>query len=173
MSKESENFTLEEKTKIALEAASGNGGTIANLAEKYDVTPEEIEKWMRETGVENVSEEEDEIDDDETVSISATDDFAKDYDFGATEDKLNYSRLFFWSIFGTAVILIFIVAIMNVYEYTIQSVGQVNSESSQYYDIEQLQENDLERLNSFGVVNLDEGIYRVPIDSAIVNMTEE
>lgn len=171
MSNDSKNFTPDEKARIAREAASGDPGKKINLAEKHNVTVEEIESWMRETGVGDVSTEK--IDDQESVSVSATEEFANDYEYGATPDNLNYNRLFFWSIFGTAVILIFIIAIFNVYEFTFQGIGQQTAESSQFYDINELRENDRERLNSFGVVDLEEGIYRIPIDSAIANMAEE
>lgn len=171
MSNDSKKFTLEEKTKIALEAASGDRGKLINLAEKHDVTVEEIEEWIRETGVTNVTPTD--ADDQESVSIVATDQFAEDYEFGATPDNLNYSRLFFWSIFGTAVILLFIVAVFNVYDYTYDGVQQQNAEQSTYYDVDQLEASSTEQLNSFGVVNLEEGIYRIPIDSAITKIAEE
>lgn len=171
MSNDSKNFTPEEKKKIALEAASGDQGTLANLAEKHEVSVEEIKRWMRETGVDDVNNKN--IDDRESVSVSATEEFAHDYEFGATPDHLNYRRLFFWSIFGTAVVLIFIIAVFNVYEYTFQGIGQQSSESSQYYEVNELRENDQEQLNSFGVVDLEEGVYHIPIDSAIAKMAEE
>lgn len=171
MSNNSKKFTLEEKTKIALEAASGDRGTMINLAEKHDVTVEEIEEWIRETGVTNVTSTD--ADDQESVSIVATNQFAKDYEFGATPDNLNYSRLFFWSIFGTVVILLFIIAVFNVYDYTYDGVMQQNAEQSMYYDIDQQEASSTEQLNSFGVVNLEEGIYRIPIDSAITKIAEE
>ncbi|WP_340103644.1 hypothetical protein [Rhodohalobacter sp. 8-1] len=171
MSNDSKKFTLDEKTKIALEAASGDRGTIINLAEKHDVTVEEIEEWIRETGVTNVTSPD--ADDQESVSILATEEFASDYEFGATPDKLNYSRLFFWTIFGTAVILLFIVAVFNVYDYTYDGVIQRNAEESMYYEIDQLEASSTEELNSFGVVNLEEGIYRIPIDSAITKIAQE
>lgn len=171
MSNDSKNFTLDEKTKIALEAASGDRGKMINLAEKHDVTVEEIEEWMRETGVTNVTSTD--ADDQESVSIFATEEFANDYEFGATPDKLNYSRLFFWSIFGTAVILLFIIAVVNVYDYTLDSVMQQSAERSMYYEIDQLEASATEQLNSFGVVDLEEGIYRIPIDSAITEIAQE
>lgn len=171
MSNDSKKFTLEEKTKIALEAASGDRGKMINLAEKHDVTVEEIEKWIRETGVTNV--EPTRAEDEESLSIIATDEFASDYEFGATPDKLNYNRLFFWTIFGTSVILLFIVSIFYVYDYSFQNTGQQSAESSQYYNINQLQETSRERLNSFGVVDLEEGVYRMPIDSAITRIVQD
>ena len=42
-----------------------------------------------------------------------------------------------------------------------------------YYDIDELETSSTEQLNSFGVVNPDEGIYRIPIDSAITKIAEE
>lgn len=171
MSNDSKNFTFDEKTKIALKAASGDRGTIINLAEKHDVSVEEIEEWIRETGITNVKSPD--ADDHESVSILATEEFANDYEFGATPDKLNYSRLFFWTIFGTAVILLFIVAVFNVYDYTYDGVIQRNAEESMYYEIDQLEASSTEELNSFGVVNLEEGIYRIPIDSAITKIAQE
>jgi hypothetical protein len=171
MSKDSEKFTLEQKTKIALEASSGDRGKMINLAEKYNVTVDEIEKWMYETGVTNVTSTD--TDDKESFSIIATKDFASDYEFGATPDKLNYKRLFFWTTFGTAVLLLFVVAVFNVYQYTYDGVMQDSAELSRYYDIEQLESSSTEQLNSFGVVDLEEGIYRIPIDSAITKIVEE
>ena len=171
MSNDSKKFTAEEKKKIALEAASADRGTMINLAEKHDVTVEEIEDWIRDSGVTNVTPTD--AEDEETVSIISTKQFAKDYEFGATPDNLNYSRLFFWSIFGTAVILLFIAAIFNVYDYTYDGVMQRNAEQSMYYEINQQKASNTEQLNSFGVVNLEEGIYRIPIDSAITIIAEE
>ena len=171
MSNDSKKFTLEEKTRIALEAASGDRGKMINLAEKHNVSVEEIENWIRETGVSNVTSPE--ADDEESVSIVATEEFAKDYEFGATPDNLNYKRLFFWTTFGTVVILLFVVAVYNVYQYTYDGVMQENAERSQYYDIDELQNEATDQLNSFGVVNMEEEIYRIPIDSAISRMVEE
>lgn len=171
MSNDSKKFTTEEKTRIALEAASGDRGKMINLAEKHDVTVEEIKEWMRETGVTNVTSTD--ADDQESVSIIATEKFANDYEFGATPDTHNYKRLFFWSIFGTSVILLFIIAIFNVYEYTYDGVIQQSSEQSMYYEIDQLEASSTEQLNSFGVVNPEEGIYRIPIDSAITKIAQE
>lgn len=171
MSNDSKKFTLEEKTKIALEAASGDRGKMINLAEKHDVSVEKIEEWIRETGVSDVKKTD--ADEEESLSIIATEDFAKDYEFGATPDNLNYSRLFFWSIFGTVVILLFIVAVFNVYDYTYDGVNQQSAETSLYYDIDQLEASSTEQLNSFGVVNPEEGIYSIPIDSAITKIAQE
>ncbi|HKL16338.1 MAG TPA: hypothetical protein VJ915_11920, partial [Balneolaceae bacterium] len=66
-----------------------------------------------------------------------------------------------------------IIAVFNVYDYTYDGVQQQNAERSLYYDIDQQQASSREHLNSFGIVNPDEGIYRIPIDSAITKIAEE
>lgn len=164
MSNEPKKFTLEEKTKIALEASSGS---VEEVAEKYGVDPQQVNDWIRETSVSSVSDEADEV---EEVTLETTDEFGQSYDAGVTPDKLNYGRLTFWSVFGSAVILLMILSIYFVYEYSFQSIDQQRSSESIYYDIRDLQERDRVKLDSFGVVSLDDGIYHMPIDSAIARI---
>jgi hypothetical protein len=97
----------------------------------------------------------------------------KSVEYGATFDKLNYPRLAFWSVFGTATIVIFIVAIMYIYDYTRSSTAQDGAQRSQFYNIEEIQQRDRTKLDTFGVVDPDEGIYRIPIDSAITLIANE
>jgi len=178
MSKESEEykdpkeFRAEEKVAIVEEAIAAGKENVKEIAEKYELDPEILETWIRDKDVTYIDEP-DHLKDDETVGLQVTDDFANDYEYGVTPDKLNYKTLFFWSIFGTAVIVLFIVSIFYVYDYTFQSFGQQGAETSLYYDINQLQENDRIKLSSFGVVDLDEGVYRMPIDSAISRLAED
>ena len=167
MSNESKKYTLEEKTKIALEASSGS---IEEVAEKYKVEPQQVKEWIRETGVSSVSKP---VEEDEEVTLETTDAFAESFDAGVTPDKLNYGRLTFWSVFGTAVILLMIVSIYYVYEYTFQSKDQQRGAESIYYDISDLKERERVRLDSFGVVSLDDGIYHMPIDSAIARIAAD
>lgn len=172
MSNESKKYSLEEKTKIALEAVSGKEGTIEEIAEKYNVSSDDIQKWIDETGVKNPKTAE-EIEDEFSVTLDSTEEFAQNAEYGVTPDKLNYGRLTFWSVFGTLVILLFIVAIMFTYEYTFQGSERQASEQSQFYDINELQERERMKLSSFGVVDLEEGVYRIPIDSAISRIARD
>ena len=167
MSNESKKYSLDEKTKIALEASSGS---VEETAGKYGLKVSEVEEFMRETGVESVKTEVEESDD---VTLEVTDDFANSYEFGVTPDKLNYGRLTFWSVFGTAVILLMIISIMYVYDYSFQSIDQQRSAESVYYDITEQKERDRVRLDSFGVVDLEEGVYHIPIDSAIARIATD
>lgn len=160
MSKKPTNFTESEKLKIATSAADGGETAVNALATEHNISEDEIKSWVRDLKAGNVT-------DDDEVTLDVTDNFAKSIEYGATFDKLNYSMLTFWSIFGTVVILLFIVAFMFMHEYTRTSALQDRSEQSIYYDIETLNRADQAKLGSFGVIDPDEGIYRIPIDSAI------
>ncbi|MDX1586386.1 MAG: hypothetical protein R3222_06570 [Balneolaceae bacterium] len=166
MSKDQKEFSKKQKTSIALKAKAGGDEAIEKLAEEHNISEEQIRNWIEETGVATVQEE------DEEVSIQATDTFADFVKYGATFDNLNYRRLTFWSIFGLATILVFVLAIIYVYDYTMSSMEQ-RADRTQYYEIEQLKENDQIILESYGVVDPEEGIYRIPVDSAISLIANE
>lgn len=160
MSKKPTNITESEKLKIANSASLGGEKAVKALATEHNISEEEIRVWVHDLKSGNV-------DDDDEVTLDVTDDFAKSIEFGATFDTLNYNRLTFWAVFGTAVILLFIVSVMFMYEYTRTSSMQDRSEQSIYYDIEELKRADQVKLDSFGVIDPNEGIFRIPIDSAI------
>lgn len=166
MSNSSKNFTKEEKAAIALKAASGQESKLQELAEEHGVSVEEIQNWMRETGVTDVN-------DDDSVSIEVTDDYDKSVTYGASFDTPNYQRIVFWSAFGSAVVLLIIVSVFYVHSYTTSNVADRTSEESQFYNIEEIQQRETETLNSYGVVDSEEGIYRIPIDQAISEIVNE
>lgn len=167
MSKKSNQFTEEEKAAIALKAASGGEEAIKKLADEHNISVAEIRNWIQEKNISSTEGDTDEY------SLNVTDDFSKSVEFGATFDKLNYKRLTFWSVFGIAVILIMIVALMALHNYTTSSVSYQVSERSQFFNIEQIERDTQNRLNSFGVVDPEEGIYHVPVDTAISMMVNE
>lgn len=167
MSKNQNSFTESEQIRIAKQAASGRSEDIKRLADEHNISQQEIQNWIREYNIESPSDESDD------VSLEASENFVDSVEYGATFDKLNYNRLTFWSVFGTTVIVIFIISIMFIHEYTRTSALQRSDESSLYYDINELQEQDKETLETFGVVDPEEGIYRIPIDSAMTIISNE
>ncbi len=167
MSKNQNSLSESEQIRIAKQAASGGSEELKQLAEKHNISQQEIQNWIREYNIEALDDESEE------VSLEASENFVDSVDYGATFDNLNYNRLTFWSVFGTVVILIFIISIMFIHEYTRTSALQRSDESSLYYDINELEEQDKETLETFGVVDPEEGIYRVPIDSAITIISNE
>lgn len=171
MSANPKNYTSEEKAKIALEASSANEKELREIAESHDISVDELKRWIHETGVSDVTSPD--ADEDDKISLVASSDFADDFDYGATFDNLDYKTLFFWSAFGTSIIGLFVVAIFFIFVYTFQGMEQQSSERSLYYDVHEKNEQEQLQLNSFGVVDLEEGIYRIPIDSAISQIAED
>lgn len=171
MSTNPEKYTSEKKAKIALEASSANEEELREIAERHDVSVDELKRWIHETGVSDVTAPD--ADEEDKISLIASDDFANDFDYGATFDNLDYKTLFFWSAFGTTIIGLFVVAIFFIFVFTFQGMEQQSAERSLYYDIHQLQDQEQIQLHSFGVVDLEEGIYRIPIDSAISQIAED
>ncbi|WP_234571329.1 transposase [Rhodohalobacter sp. 614A] len=169
MSKQQKTFTDEEKKQIALEAASGGEDAITKLSEKHGVSEEEIRNWIRETDVSDVAT----VTKEEDVSLEATEEFIESVNYGANFDRLNYKRLMFWSVFGIVMMLVIIQSIMFIHNYTESSATILRSEQSQFYEIDEMKLNEQETLNSFGVVDAEAGIYRIPIDSAITQIANE
>jgi len=174
MSNDKSKFSKEEKAKIALKAVSGNEETLKKLTEKHKVSKDEIMEWAVELGITKQGDipasgsREGESGDENDVDIDVSDEeFTKEIKFGAAYDKLKMGRLTFWTVFGTILVLIMIFGIMEVYDYTIFTNQRNVAEQSTFYEISELKEKDNETLNTFGVVDSENGIYRIPIDSAI------
>jgi hypothetical protein len=155
-----------EKAQIAEKAKNAGDEVLRKLAEEYGVTEEEIRSWIHETSAAGVTDEDD-------VSLEATEDFIRSVEYGATFDKLNYKRLTFWSLFGTVSVVLFIIGIMFMHEFNRTSALQERFQQSIFYNIDEIQQSDRARLESFGVVDPDAGIYRIPIDSAITILANE
>lgn len=97
--------------------------------------------------------------------------FSSDVEFGATEDRLNYRGLFFWGSIGTVMITIAVVVLINVYDMTLTTAAErANAESNQKTGAAEVEARDAEVLGSFGLIDAEQGVYRVPIDSAIERM---
>jgi hypothetical protein len=87
-------------------------------------------------------------------------------------DKLNYKRLIFWSAFGIILVAIFVQALLEMYQYNVQTLENRVVGDGEFYKVNRLKVDAREHLNTFGVVDLEEGIYRIPIDSAINDIAD-
>lgn len=92
---------------------------------------------------------------------------------GVSEDVINYRKLFFWSVIGTAVVAIVVTVIINIYDFTMLNASRKAAEQSVYYDVGELRAKETARLGSYGLVDAERGIYHIPIDSAITLIAEE
>jgi hypothetical protein len=171
MSKDKKEYSSEFKAKVVLEASSAEGDGVQQIAEKYNVTTEEIAVWSREMGISDVGTTD--ASTDEITLEARSEDFYSAVGFGAQEDKLNYKRLTFWTLFGTIFVLVIVVSLIYVFDTTISKTQQQVSAQSNYFDVNELKSRDEATLSSFGVVDPENGIYRIPIDSAITLMLSE
>ncbi|MDZ7772019.1 MAG: hypothetical protein U5K31_04665 [Balneolaceae bacterium] len=92
---------------------------------------------------------------------------------GAMLDRLNYKRLIFWSVFGMVLVVIFTVALFELYQYNTQLVRERVSAGSEYYEVNELRRQGEDQLSEFGVVDPEAGIYHIPIDSAMNQMVQQ
>ncbi len=104
----------------------------------------------------------------EDVDLSTEDDeLASGVSHGVMSDNLNYSKLIFWSTIGTLLVIIFVISMVFFSQYSLFEAQKEASLRVTYSDFSELRAEQEQELNSFGVVDLEEGIYRIPIDSAI------
>lgn len=169
----SDTFSSEFKAKIALEAVSKDRSAIKEIAEKYDVTEDQVLNWVAklQNDAPQIFAAESSVAEEaltEDVEISTDDEeFASAVNHGVMSDELNYSKLIFWSTLGTALVVIFVVGLIYFSQYSLFETQKKVSAQSTYSEVKELKAKQNQELNSFGVVDLEEGLYRIPIDSAI------
>ena len=181
MASEDQNYTSDFKFKVASKALEQDKQNLDKLSDKYDVPVSLILKWtvkLEKSGADAFKAEEktkaeetekkEHIEDHESVDVEVDNpDIAESVSYGVMHDDLNTSRLIFWSVLGMILVVIFVVGLMQMYEYNKSVTKERISEQSEYYQVKQLNEEAKETLSGFGVVDPEEGIYRIPIDSAI------
>lgn len=174
-------YSPEFKRKVAREALDQNRENMDRLSEKHDVPVSLILTWaveLEKNGPDAFREERAETapepEDDETMEVDITNEKVADsVGEGVMLDQLNYKRLIFWSVLGMILAVIFVQALVELYQYDTQMTRERVSGSSEYYQINELEEQAQERLENFGVVDPDSGIYHIPIDSAMNQMVRE
>ncbi|MBO6523664.1 MAG: hypothetical protein JJ971_07570 [Balneolaceae bacterium] len=104
----------------------------------------------------------------EEVTLETEDSsFARAVNHGVNDDSMDYGKLYFWSGLGTFAVIVFVVALMFFAQFSFLSAQRNASASSTYLEITKLKADQNEQLNSFGVVDLEDGVYHIPIDEAI------
>lgn len=102
------------------------------------------------------------------VDITTEDkDFASAVEHGVMDDNMNYKKLIFWSTLGTFLVIVFVIGLVYFSQYSLFETQKEVSANSTYSDYKVLKEQQDQELNSYGVVDIEEGLYRIPIDSAI------
>lgn len=183
MSNEDNTYSVEFKTKVAKEALEQDKKNLDRLSEKYEVPVSTILTWTvqfeknaPEFFEESAGQAEPETaaGGDEEVAVEVSDrEIAESLDYGVMFDKLNIRRLVFWSVLGIVLVLVFVFSLREMYQYNRLVSQEAASANTEFYQANQQRRADTETLNSFGVVDMENGIYRIPIDSAINEMAED
>jgi transposase-like protein len=173
------NYTAELKAKIAIEALSKTNDLVSEMAKKYDISTSELTSWISELQENAHSLFSDQKESDISsevfdVSIESDNDtFVAAVNYGAEEEGLDIASITKWSVLGIAAVIVFIVALIPFSQFAFNSALDDANLNSTYYDIEKLNEDANATLNSYGVVDGESGIYRIPIDEAINKMVSD
>lgn len=173
------NYTAELKAKIAIEALSKTNDLVSETAKKYNLSTTELNSWiseLQENAHSLFSDHKESGISSEVFDVSLESDndtFVAAVHYGAEEEGLDIASITKWSVLGTAAVIIFIVALIPFSQFAFNSAIDDANINSTYYDIKKLNEDANATLNSYGIVDGESGIYRIPIDEAINNMVSD
>lgn len=105
--------------------------------------------------------------DDEIYEIEVDDEFSNSVEKGFTEDNLNIKRLLFWILTGMVIAFLLVVIAYNMHGFNAFEFQQQENKQTKNIQIDQMKARENKILSTYGIENLKEGIYRIPIDSAI------
>lgn len=185
-----EKYTAEFKRNVAREALDQDRENLDRLSDKHGVPVSLILTWAVELEKQGenafsgstdpqgspdaVGSGPDHVIAGETMEVEFdNEDVAAGASEGAMLDRLNYKRLIFWSVFGLVLVVIFTVALFEMYQYNTQLVRERVSSGSEYYQVNELRRQGEQHLSEFGVVDPDAGVYHIPIDSAMNQMVRQ
>lgn len=183
MSNEKKSYSREFKAEVVLEAVSGEHINPHEVAQKYDVSPAQIVSWAHELNISDVNLEklsasvegsQKESSDDVIVEIETESQvFESEVAYGATYDIINMRLLTFWTIFGSIFIAVTIMIIIGLFNFGTASTIRSASERSEFYEIQEMRQNEDQTLSSFGIVDLENRVFRMPIDTVISRMAQD
>lgn len=182
MANEKQNYSADFKKEVAQKALDQSKKNLDKLSKKYDVPVSLILMWATELekGGEDIFETEEDKDTStpkeptKNIDLEVTgEELADSVEHGVMEDKINYKRLIFWSVFGTILVIVFVRGLYEMYQYNTEVTQDRVSSESEYFQINQMKEEARQQLDSYGVVDLENGTYRIPIDSAINEMAAD
>lgn len=178
----STKHSAEFKAKVALEAISIPAGELDAYADKNGLSKTEVLDWVTELKNNSSSIFADDSASGhghhhavgEDVNLKTEDEeLAEAVEFGAHHDELNYKSLIGWSTFGTVLVIVIVVWLIQFSQDAYFDAQEQASFNSEDVDLQQLRAKDAETLSTFGVVDLEEGVYRIPIDKAIERIAED
>lgn len=105
--------------------------------------------------------------------ILNTDYVKNSINYGVTPDDLDYKKLFGLTFVGIILIVVLVIFAMVLFDYYAFNSSQEAAKNAVFYNIEELRAMDKEILSTFEVIDTENGVYRVPVDSAITLVLED
>jgi hypothetical protein len=104
---------------------------------------------------------------DQDVQLTGGDqDFSLSIEKGVTDDVLDIKKLTFWSIITVIYMIVMVYGGYQIYTYWGFKSKMNLAINAEYKELSSKTALDHQQLNTFGIVNADEGVYRIPIDKA-------
>jgi hypothetical protein len=113
------------------------------------------------------------INDSEVEMTGADDNFTLSVEKGVTADNLDIKMITFWSFITVAFMLAMIIGSYKIYTYWGFRSSISQAINTQYKDLSLKRASDANHLTTYGMVDGDSGVYRIPIDSAIDAYVQE
>jgi len=107
------------------------------------------------------------------VDIQGDNTLATNTKLGVEKDKLSLGKIIAWALALIVVIVGFFVILPYSFNYATSIKQDELSISAEYYMIKELREKDTNSLSTFGIIDKEAGIYRIPVDSVINMMTTD
>jgi len=107
------------------------------------------------------------LNDDEMQLSGASQAFALSVDKGVMEDTLDIKMLTFWSIITIAFMFAMAYGGYRIYKFWGFQSKMEQAISTEYKELHMQRASDAQHLSSFGMIDGEAGVYRIPIDAAI------
>lgn len=105
--------------------------------------------------------------------ILNTDYVKNSINYGVTPDDLDYKKLFGLTAIGIIIIVALVIFAKVLFDYYAFTSSQEAATNAVFYNIEELRAKDNELLTTFEVIDAENGVFRVPVDSAITLVLED
>lgn len=97
----------------------------------------------------------------------------RDLEYGVVPDDLNYSKLFPMFLAGILLVVALVIGAIEMYRWFDFQASQKAAISAKYPVITNLKQQHQSDLTTTGVVDADNQVYRIPVDSAITLILNE
>ena len=180
MADNKETYNSEFKAKVALKALARNKKNLEPLSERYDVPVSLILVWAAQleqnaAGVYEVSTAPD-IEEVQPapvdIEISSVE-IANSLEQGVMSDDLNYKRLVAWSFIGLILVTVFTQMLIEIFQINTSKHPEQVPGNDAFYEVTQDKREARKRLSTYGVMNEEGTIFRVPVDMVIEQMAEQ